>query len=115
MVIPEFPPSSPATPPQVVIPKALLPRSSVRHLLRAIGAQGTFRPHSRLPSPACVPQAVRPKSGTITAASVLASPTTQQLPAGDLQKVIRALRAGAGYANVHTANSPGGEIRGQIE
>jgi hypothetical protein len=70
-----------------------------------------------LPGPAGTPPCPQSGtvSGTITAASVLASPTTQQLPAGDLQKVIRALRAGAAYANVHTANSPGGEIRGQIE
>ncbi len=30
-------------------------------------------------------------------------------------KLVRALRAGVAYANVHTATSPGGEIRGQIE
>ena len=29
-------------------------------------------------------------------------------------KLVRALRAGVAYANVHTAVSPGGEIRGQI-
>jgi hypothetical protein len=39
----------------------------------------------------------------------------QQLTAGDLAEVIRAIRAGAAYANVHTDLSPGGEIRGQIE
>ena len=39
----------------------------------------------------------------------------QQLTAGDLAEVIRAIRAGAAYANVHTDLSPGGEIRGQID
>jgi len=54
-------------------------------------------------------------SGTITAANVIAgSMGPQQLAAGDLDAVIAAIRAGAGYANVHTNLSPGGEIRGQI-
>ena len=29
-------------------------------------------------------------------------------------ELVRALRAGAAYANVHTTGVPGGEIRGQI-
>jgi hypothetical protein len=53
-------------------------------------------------------------SGTITAANVLASPATQQLPAGGFAQLVDAMRAGATYANVHTTVSPGGEIRGQI-
>jgi hypothetical protein len=58
-------------------------------------------------------------SGTITAADVVSTtpPTapTQQILAGDLFKVIAAIRGGFAYANVHTNLSPGGEIRGQIE
>jgi hypothetical protein len=69
-----------------------------------------------LPGPAGTPSCPQggSVSGSITSNSVLASPATQQLPAGDLAKVIRLLRNGVGYGNVHTANSPGGEIRGQI-
>ena len=52
--------------------------------------------------------------GTFTAANVLASPGTQQLGAGELPELIAAMRAGAAYVNVHSAVSPGGEIRGQI-
>jgi hypothetical protein len=53
--------------------------------------------------------------GRITAANVIAGSTTsQQLTAGDLAEVIRAIRAGTAYANVHTDLSTGGEIRGQI-
>ncbi len=54
--------------------------------------------------------------GTITSANVIggAPPNPQQLTAGDLAEVINAIRAGSGYANVHTNLSPGGEIRGQI-
>jgi hypothetical protein len=40
---------------------------------------------------------------------------TQQLEATNLAKLLRAIRAGQTYANVHTATSPGGEIRGQIQ
>ncbi len=57
-------------------------------------------------------------TGTITAASVVATPAApaggQQLGAGQLEKVIAAIRAGDAYANVHTNLSTGGEIRGQI-
>jgi hypothetical protein len=53
--------------------------------------------------------------GTIMTANVIAgSMTGQQLTVGDLAEVIRAMRAGAVYVNVHTTLSPGGEIRGQI-
>jgi CHRD domain-containing protein len=41
--------------------------------------------------------------------------TTQQLEAGNLAKLLRAIRAGQTYGNVHTQTSPGGEIRGQIK
>jgi hypothetical protein len=55
-------------------------------------------------------------TGKITAANVIAgSMAPQQLTAGDLAEVIRAIRAGATYVNIHTDLSPGGEIRGQIE
>ena len=52
-------------------------------------------------------------SGTIMAANVIAA-TTQGISAGDYEEVVRALRLGFGYANVHTTGSPGGEVRGQI-
>ena len=55
-------------------------------------------------------------TGHITAANVIAgSMAPQQLNAGDLAAVVRAIRAGFAYANVHTDLSPGGEIRGQIK
>lgn len=54
-------------------------------------------------------------TGTITSANVLASPSTQQLPAGAIGQIISAMQAGAAYVNVHTSSSPGGEIRGQIK
>jgi hypothetical protein len=57
-------------------------------------------------------------TGTITTANVIggAGPfAAQQLTARDLAEVIKAIRAGTAYANVHTTLSPGGEIRGQIK
>jgi hypothetical protein len=53
-------------------------------------------------------------NGTILAANVVGPGGAQQLPAGGFEQLLRAIRAGATYANVHTTASPGGEIRGQI-
>jgi hypothetical protein len=52
-------------------------------------------------------------SGTIVPADVQAIPT-QGLDAGEFAELVRAIRAGVTYANVHTPRSPAGEIRGQI-
>ena len=52
-------------------------------------------------------------TGTILAAQVLAQ-TAQGIDAGEFDEIVRALRAGATYANVHTATFTPGEIRGQV-
>jgi len=52
-------------------------------------------------------------TGTIVAAQVLAQ-TAQGIDAGEFDEIVRALRAGATYANVHTATFTPGEIRGQV-
>ena len=55
-------------------------------------------------------------SGVITAADVT-GPASQGINAGEptaFAELVRAIRAGYTYANVHTTRWPGGEIRGQI-
>lgn len=51
--------------------------------------------------------------GTATAADVV-GPAAQGIAPGEIAEIIRAMRAGKTYANVHTNKHPGGEIRGQI-
>jgi hypothetical protein len=46
--------------------------------------------------------------------NAVVGPTDQALGAGHFTELVRALRAGAAYVNVHTARFPSGEIRGQI-
>jgi CHRD domain len=52
-------------------------------------------------------------SGVIDAADVI-GPSGQGIAAGEFDEVVRAIRAGVVYANVHTPTQPGGEIRGQL-
>jgi hypothetical protein len=52
-------------------------------------------------------------SGVITTAEIL-GPTGQGIEPGSMAEAVRAIRAGATYANVHTTRWPAGEIRGQL-
>jgi hypothetical protein len=61
--------------------------------------------------PAC------PASGTVTGtidAPDVTGPEARGIAPGEIQELVRAMRAGATYANVHTPQYPDGEIRGQI-
>lgn len=62
--------------------------------------------------PAC-PGTEGSVEGVITAADVV-GPTAQGVEAGSFDELVRMIRAGATYANVHTPRWPGGEIRGQL-
>ena len=52
--------------------------------------------------------------GTIHAADIGAGGAGQGIAAGEFAEFANAVRAGATYVNVHTANRPGGEIRAQL-
>lgn len=52
--------------------------------------------------------------GTITPDQVLAQ-TAQGIEAGEFDELVRAIRAGATYANIHSETFTPGEIRGQIK
>jgi hypothetical protein len=69
-------------------------------------------------APACVAEGS--VEGDLTAANIIqpgAPPPAlgQGIAAGEFEEFVRALREGAGYANVHTTAFGGGEIRGQVQ
>lgn len=63
-------------------------------------------------TPAC-PSSGGTVTGTLSPASVVAIPG-QNVPAGDFDALVSALDSDTAYANIHTQNFPGGEIRGQV-
>lgn len=62
--------------------------------------------------PAC-PLIAGTVTGVIDPTDVI-GPASQGIEAGSMVELVRAIRAGHTYANVHTTRFPSGEIRGQI-
>jgi hypothetical protein len=52
-------------------------------------------------------------TGVITPAHVI-GPAAQGIEPGSFEELVRAMRSGVTYVNVHSTRWPGGEIRGQI-
>ena len=65
------------------------------------------------PSPATIHGTIRAADVSPNIASTAAA-RAQGLDTGEMAELIRAIRAGATYVNVHTTNRAGGEIRSQI-
>jgi hypothetical protein len=66
-------------------------------------------------TPACPPHTLGgPVTGTIQPFQVLAQ-TAQGIGAGEFDELVRAIRAGATYVNVHSSLFGPGEIRGQLD
>jgi len=53
-------------------------------------------------------------TGTLTAAGVV-GPANQGIAAGEFAELVKAIKAGVTYVNVHSSTFPGGEIRGQVQ
>jgi hypothetical protein len=62
--------------------------------------------------PAC-PSPGGTVEGTITPADIV-GPASQGIEPGSFDEAVRAIKAGAVYANVHSTRWPQGEIRGQL-
>jgi len=60
------------------------------------------------------PAAPATVTGTITPANII-GPAAQGVAAGEFAEVIKAIRAGSTYVNVHSTLYPGGEIRAQLD
>jgi hypothetical protein len=67
------------------------------------------------PCPEPAPGESATVEGTRTAADMAGGAAAQGIAAGDFDELVRALRAGVAYANVHSQARPGGEIRGQLD
>ena len=53
-------------------------------------------------------------SGTIRPADIINGGAAQGLAAGEFDELVRAIKAGATYVNVHSTTRPAGEIRAQL-
>lgn len=85
---------------------------------RAIaGGISVFLCRTTQTAPEGTPTCPGPRDGTVTGTlepSDVIGPTGQGIAPGEYAELLRAIRAGATYANVHTSKYPAGEIRAQL-
>jgi hypothetical protein len=78
------------------------------------GAMGG--PPAGFPDPPACPDATSGTfHGSVTVANVVGPDTQGITPKVDFAKVVKNLRDGFAYVNLHTTRSPAGEIRGQVK
>ena len=73
--------------------------------------QTSFNPDATGLAPTC------PQSGTVSgvlSADNVIGPAGQGISASEFAELVRAIRSGVAYVNVHSTTFPGGEIRGQL-
>ncbi|HSK71906.1 MAG TPA: CHRD domain-containing protein [Pyrinomonadaceae bacterium] len=75
---------------------------------------GNNPPTSPPPGTQACPAPPATITGTITAGDVV-GPTNQGIAPGEFGELIRAIRAGKTYVNIHSTKFPGGEVRSQID
>jgi CHRD domain len=89
-----------------------------------LGAEGTtggisaFLCRTTQTAPAGTPDCVAGRAGTVDGTigpEDVIGPSGQGVNPGEYAELLRAIRAGATYANVHSTKYPGGEIRAQLE
>jgi hypothetical protein len=66
------------------------------------------------PGPTGTPMCAPEVEATVDAQDVT-GPAVQGIAAGEFAELVRAIKAGRTYVNVHSTMFPGGEIRGQIK
>ena len=110
--------SSPATQAHIHFGRPALTGGVVLFLCNVSGS-----PPGTVPTPPTCPSPSGTVTGTLTAADVIPLPISAGLPGGGqgiddgaagLAEILKAIRAGAAYANVHTQFHPTGEIRGRL-
>jgi hypothetical protein len=92
---------------------ATLPFAHVHFAQRSVNGSVSFFLCGGSTKPALCPYPAGTVEGDITPADVI-GPTGQGIDAGQFAEILRAMRAGHAYANIHTVKWGGGEIRGQI-
>jgi hypothetical protein len=92
---------------------ATMPFAHVHFGQRSVAGGVSFFLCGGSTKPALCPYPAGTVEGDVTPADVI-GPNGQGIEPGSFAEILRAMRAGQAYANIHTVRWTGGEIRGQI-